>query len=246
MLPLQTVFHRLSCIFPAEVDAGLARPTIVARKMPRCGETGVPPTSAEPYPWRNRRTNRRAAQCQQRTRCPTQTYPRRLLTISGCLLKPDTSMKNPPNARTTTATQGGYFLLVGATAAAVHFAVLALAVEGAHVPPLTANVFAFAVAFTVSFAGHYRLTFRHSGVAHRLCRQPGAVRPRPRLVRRGVLPTAVVRRYPRRYRLQLRRWQILGIPPPSLITHISYLHTLERSRCMYKPRSPAIHLSRYA
>ena len=71
-------------------------------------------------------------------------------------------MKNPPNARTTTATQGGYFLLVGATAAAVHFAVLALAVEGAHVPPLTANVFAFAVAFTVSFAGHYRLTFRHS------------------------------------------------------------------------------------
>ena len=49
MLPLQTVFHRLSCIFPAEVDAGLARPTIVARKMPRCGETGVPPTSAEPY-----------------------------------------------------------------------------------------------------------------------------------------------------------------------------------------------------
>ena len=61
------------------------------------------------------------------------------------------------------AKQGGYFLLVGATAAAVHFAVLALAVEGAHVPPLSANLIAFAVAFCVSFAGHYRLTFRHSG-----------------------------------------------------------------------------------
>lgn len=61
------------------------------------------------------------------------------------------------------AKQGGYFLLVGATAAAVHFAVLALAVESAHVPPLSANLIAFAVAFCVSFVGHYRLTFRHSG-----------------------------------------------------------------------------------
>ena len=51
------------------------------------------------------------------------------------------------------AKQGGYFLLVGATAAAVHFAVLALAVEGAHVPPLSANLIAFAVAFCVACLG---------------------------------------------------------------------------------------------
>ena len=30
-------------------------------------------------------------------------------------------------------------------------------------PPLSANLIAFAVAFCVSFAGHYRLTFRDSG-----------------------------------------------------------------------------------
>ena len=66
-----------------------------------------------------------------------------------------------PPART--ARQGGFFLLVGATAAAVHFAVLTLAVEYGKTTPLAANVLAFAVAFCVSFAGHYRLTFRHSG-----------------------------------------------------------------------------------
>ena len=52
------------------------------------------------------------------------------------------------------AKQGGYFLLVGATAAAVHFAVLALAVEGAHVPPLSANLIAFYVVLLLIFAGH--------------------------------------------------------------------------------------------
>lgn len=62
-----------------------------------------------------------------------------------------------------TAAQGGFFLLVGAAAAAVHFAVLTLAVEYGAIAPLAANVIAFAVAFCVSFAGHYRLTFRTSG-----------------------------------------------------------------------------------
>ena len=66
-----------------------------------------------------------------------------------------------------TAAQGGFFLLVGATAAAVHFAVLTLVVEYGAIAPLAANVIAFAVAFCVSFAGHYRLTFRTSGARFR-------------------------------------------------------------------------------
>lgn len=68
-----------------------------------------------------------------------------------------------PAKPANTAAQGGFFLLVGATAAAVHFAVLTLAVEYGGIAPLAANVIAFAVAFCVSFAGHYRLTFRANG-----------------------------------------------------------------------------------
>lgn len=53
------------------------------------------------------------------------------------------------------------FLLVGTAAAAVHFAILLLLVDYYGLPPLWANVWAFAAAFCISFTGHFRLTFRH-------------------------------------------------------------------------------------
>ena len=51
------------------------------------------------------------------------------------------------------------FILVGATAAAVHFAVVKALVETTGVHPLLANVGGWLVAFVVSFAGQHRLTF---------------------------------------------------------------------------------------
>lgn len=51
------------------------------------------------------------------------------------------------------------FVVVGTTAAAVHFAVVWGAVDGIGLAPLVANVLGWAVAFGVSFAGHHRLTF---------------------------------------------------------------------------------------
>lgn len=57
-----------------------------------------------------------------------------------------------------------WFVAVGATAAAVHWAVVVLLVESSAWPPLGANVLGWLVAFTVSFAGHFRLTFRGHGV----------------------------------------------------------------------------------
>ena len=57
-----------------------------------------------------------------------------------------------------TARQAGCFALVGAAAAATHFAALVLLVR-AGLAPQWGNVGAFAVAFAVSFAGHYRFTF---------------------------------------------------------------------------------------
>lgn len=51
-----------------------------------------------------------------------------------------------------------HFAGVGGAAAATHFgAVLVLASGG--IPPLLANVFAFLIAFQVSYFGHRRLTF---------------------------------------------------------------------------------------
>lgn len=51
------------------------------------------------------------------------------------------------------------FILVGATAAAVHFAVVVALVETTGAHPLLANVGGWLVAFLVSFAGQHRLTF---------------------------------------------------------------------------------------
>ncbi|MCD0502192.1 GtrA family protein [Bordetella petrii] len=57
--------------------------------------------------------------------------------------------------------QIGYFVAVGGAAAATHWVVAVASVEWLRVPPLAANALGWAVAFVVSFSGHYRLTFRH-------------------------------------------------------------------------------------
>lgn len=58
--------------------------------------------------------------------------------------------------------QAVWFLMVGALAAAVHFFALLALVKWGGVAPAWGNVWAFALAFCVSFGGHFRLTFRHS------------------------------------------------------------------------------------
>jgi putative flippase GtrA len=57
--------------------------------------------------------------------------------------------------------QISWFILVGATAAGVHWVVTILGVQYIHLNPLWANLIGWLVAFTVSFSGHYYLTFRH-------------------------------------------------------------------------------------
>lgn len=52
-----------------------------------------------------------------------------------------------------------WFLVVGGSAAAVHFGVVLLLVSQRQVPALVANVAGFLIAFCVSFVGHRRLTF---------------------------------------------------------------------------------------
>ncbi len=52
-----------------------------------------------------------------------------------------------------------WFLVVGATAALVHFLLLVVCVQLVHITPIWANVIAFLFAFVVSFAGHFHLTF---------------------------------------------------------------------------------------
>ena len=54
------------------------------------------------------------------------------------------------------------FVLVGGSAAATHLAVVGLLVSLLHMPPLSANVLAFLVAFIVSYNGHALLTFSES------------------------------------------------------------------------------------
>lgn len=58
--------------------------------------------------------------------------------------------------------QGLRFGLVGLAATAVHMLVGAALILGA-MPPLIANGLAFAVAFAVSFTGHFGFTFAESG-----------------------------------------------------------------------------------
>lgn len=54
-----------------------------------------------------------------------------------------------------------WFIVVGCCAAATHWLVTVGVVGLAGTPPLLANVCGWLVAFTVSFSGHYFLTFRH-------------------------------------------------------------------------------------
>jgi putative flippase GtrA len=51
------------------------------------------------------------------------------------------------------------FVAVGCAAAAVHFGLVVLLVENRMATPLAANVVGWLVAFVVSFAGQYRVTF---------------------------------------------------------------------------------------
>jgi len=55
------------------------------------------------------------------------------------------------------------FILVGSTAAFVHWATVVALVRLLALPPLAANVAGWAVAFSVSFAGQFSLTFRDQG-----------------------------------------------------------------------------------
>ncbi|MDF7675920.1 GtrA family protein [Neisseriaceae bacterium ESL0693] len=53
-----------------------------------------------------------------------------------------------------------WFVVVGALAAGTHLTCLFIAVRFMHILPKYANILAFMLAFLVSFAGHYRLTFQ--------------------------------------------------------------------------------------
>lgn len=56
-----------------------------------------------------------------------------------------------------------WFVLVGCTAALVHWVFAVVLIKHGGVQPLRANVFGWLVALSVSFAGHYQLTFRGHG-----------------------------------------------------------------------------------
>ena len=65
------------------------------------------------------------------------------------------------------------FVVVGCTAAAVHWSVVRLAVGATGMAPLLANLLGWMVAFGVSFVGHHRWTFGDvpgRSVGHRLPR----------------------------------------------------------------------------
>lgn len=55
--------------------------------------------------------------------------------------------------------QLAYFGIVGCSAALVNFLAVVLLVEFVDLHPLVANIFAFAMAFNVSYFGHRRWTF---------------------------------------------------------------------------------------
>ena len=58
--------------------------------------------------------------------------------------------------------QALWFLVVGASAAGVHFLVLISVVSFTAIGPAWANVIAFLLSFIVSFLGHFYLTFNQS------------------------------------------------------------------------------------
>ena len=57
--------------------------------------------------------------------------------------------------------QVGWFVIVGAAASLTHWLVVVAIVAGFSAQPLIANIAGWLVAFTVSFSGHYHLTFRY-------------------------------------------------------------------------------------
>lgn len=59
------------------------------------------------------------------------------------------------------------FIAVGVSALLTHWLVVILLVSAAGLPPLVANVFAFLVAFNVSYFGHRHLTFNAGERSHR-------------------------------------------------------------------------------
>jgi len=63
---------------------------------------------------------------------------------------------------TSISKQALWFLIVGASAALVHFLVLVSIVSFTAITPSWANVMAFFLAFIVSFLGHFYLTFRQT------------------------------------------------------------------------------------
>lgn len=52
-----------------------------------------------------------------------------------------------------------YFASIGCAAASVHILIVFCLVHYTHIPALVANIFAFFIAFNVSFFGHKYLTF---------------------------------------------------------------------------------------
>lgn len=58
------------------------------------------------------------------------------------------------------------FCIVGLLAAAVHFSIVVLLVEVGALKPLIANIFAFLIAFQVSYWGHRRWTFHTTTSLH--------------------------------------------------------------------------------
>lgn len=73
-------------------------------------------------------------------------------------------MPSRPTGATHTARQQlPWFLAVGCSAAATHWAVVRALVEWREWPPLGANVAGWLIAFGVSFWGHHRFTFSAQG-----------------------------------------------------------------------------------
>lgn len=60
------------------------------------------------------------------------------------------------------------FGVVGFSSAFVHFVTVIFLVEFGVLKPLVANVFAFIVAFQVSYSGHRYWTFRGANIMHRV------------------------------------------------------------------------------
>lgn len=60
------------------------------------------------------------------------------------------------------------FGIVGALAAVVHFSIVVIFVQTHMLQPLTANIFAFLVAFQVSYWGHRQWTFQGTQTSHRV------------------------------------------------------------------------------